>query len=260
MVATVQKSTIGPLGQIDYRATVEDGVLDAIAIELPTGWLGPFEIAPPSPLETITTAGDMRRLIVRPKAAVEGDFHFTLRGPIDFVAAEPIVPPTAIVAGGEQCVTFFVLPTGWGNEQLRWNTRGMQADQLPDGIMMSDTPASATHVYRVNGADAAAWPTILPSDSASLASTAEVHWLFNSIGEDRGIAAFYLGNTERHAYQLLVPESLRVLELRVDGGRGLRHRMGKVGRSTSPRKTNDKRSKSFSRHAQHSRPRSGTWS
>ncbi len=212
LVATVQKNASGPLGQIDYQATVEDGVLDAITIELPTGWLGPFEIAPPSPLETITTSGGVRRLIVRPNTAFEGDFEFSLRGPIDFAAAEPLAPPTALLTVSEQCATYFVLPASWGNERLHWNTRGMQADRLPDG-MVSGIPASTTHVYRVNGAEATAWPTILPTDAASRASTAEIHWLFDSMGENRGIASFYFGNAERHAYQLLVPDSLRVLEL-----------------------------------------------
>ncbi|HEY4312397.1 MAG TPA: hypothetical protein VGN12_23310 [Pirellulales bacterium] len=214
LIATIKSSGNGAEGQIEYRAMIDDGSLDTIAIDLPAVWTGPFEITPASPWEVVTEAVNIRRLIVRPKTPIEGEFQFSLRSPLQFDTSEPVSPPTLVQNEGEVCNSYLVLPAQWGNERLRWSGREMQADRLPEGSVTA-TPASGWQVFRVDGPDAAAWSAASIAASSSAPGSAVVHWMCGQHGDDRGVVSFVVNGSDEQTLSLRMPDGAQVWGLRV---------------------------------------------
>jgi hypothetical protein len=214
LLATISRDSAGARGTLDYHAVVEEGFVDTISINLPAAWTGPFDVAPAAPWEIVTSPQGARRLIIRPKTPAAGDVQFTLRGPLELVNDRPLAMPT--LSADVEGETFAMLPANWGAERLRWNTRGMQPDRLPESLAR-ENPAGGAQVFRVIEADAAALPTIAPVTAGSEQPTAKVRWFCSASGASHGVATFVVHEAAESSYSLHLPDGAKLLELRVGG-------------------------------------------
>ena len=215
-VASIARERDAWEGRIDYQCTVEDGSLDAILIQLPPQWSGPFEASPSGTLEILDTPDGDRRLSVRPQIAVEAEFHCTIRGAVQLSEGSMISPPSVVATAGEESVSYLLLPTVVASERFAWKTTGLAQDVLPDAASGSALPAGY-RTYRVTEpvASASRIGDRLTSDSG--ASTADVRVGWNLEGPCQGIAKFVVNAAELNDCTCTIPDGIEVLEVRRSG-------------------------------------------
>ena len=195
-------------------AHVEEGCLDTIAFQLPDAWTGPVEVSPPAVQETVSDEGE-RRLSIRPKAAIEGDYQLTIRGVLAPQTPEELRPPALIPAPGEEEASFLLLPTIAAGRQMVWSTTGMQGDTLPAEIMPSSL-AGDFATFRIEDATASAKLQTAKSVPGAAASLARVSVLFQRDSAVQGVARFQIHEPRLPQCRLRVPAGIEVLELLQD--------------------------------------------
>ncbi len=192
---------------------MEDGSLDAIQFRLPAQWLEPLKVSSATPIDVTKTDGPNRRLIVRPKTAIDGEFRCTLAGPVRLEPGENLALPALLPASGEMTEVRVNLPTRMGDRDIQWDTAGLRSLRL-------DLPAQGwdLEMYRAAQADVAVRLEPLSARTAQRsAARADIHFAWTDGARGRGLAVFDLEPSTRLDCELLLPEGAKILELRVAG-------------------------------------------
>ncbi len=118
--------------EVDYRAEVEQGRLDAIYFDLPAWFANSPEVAPAADTVLADLPGQPhQRLIVRPRQALAGKVAFRMNFPLDLEAGQSLRVPEIVPIGPGNVQRYVVLPKQTGEKQITWRTRGLQPAKPP---------------------------------------------------------------------------------------------------------------------------------
>jgi hypothetical protein len=134
--------------EIDCRLHVTGGLLDEIRFDAPGPLSAPLQISPPATPRLIDTPGQPRQLIVRPSEAIEGDYQFSISGPLVFASGDRPTAPRVSLRKVDQLKRFLALPKHADGQPIEWNRQGLQATRLPEG-MAAPTDAETLVTYEI---------------------------------------------------------------------------------------------------------------
>jgi hypothetical protein len=223
-VTSVSRDANAWEAKVDYRCTVENGLLDLLRFDVPSDWPGPYEFTPAVPYELVSGGGENRRqIIVRPRAAIQGDFRLAIRGPLrnggkDAVVVPDVVPAEAVPLPAGATSRFLVLPTQIGLERIQWETTGLRPAPLPKEMAEPSPVPAASASFMVVG-DAAGAKIKAAENAAAPAGVrrADVRIASQADGGYRGLAVFDLRVVGEAFCQLQIPSDLEVVHIAVAG-------------------------------------------
>ncbi len=200
--------------EVDFRLQVDRGVLDEIRLIVPDSCRGPFVLDPPATWEEAETAGQ-RRLLVRPDAAITGEYRFTVSSPLDLPPGEQVSVPQVTVDQVDLERHLLLLPTQSGLRQVVWETRGVRRAELPEDFPAPPVGADALAVYQVEEAPFRAILRPLSGEPDLLFADVRLDW--QADGKCRGLAVFDLEPAGTSACSLRLPAGCRLVQVAVEG-------------------------------------------
>ena len=219
-VTSLQYEDNGWKAEIEHRLNVEQGVLDVLRFEIPTGWNEPFSTTPQATVETIEDrAAGKNRLIVRPRAAFEkGRHRLTLGTRLDFAGSPQVMAPDIRPLQLGSPERYVVLPTQVGVEQVAWETTGLIAAELPEGFTPPFVAAEAFEVYRIAGdAPSAVLNPVERTGDTARVRLADIRVSWRPDGRRQAAASFDLEPTGQSFCPLRLPPDWELVQLSVDG-------------------------------------------
>lgn len=111
---------------VNCEITSESGSLDAARFEIPPEWSGPFEFTPAMDHQVVLLPGQTQRhLVIRPSQS--GKLAFSVRGPLKLQTGESPHAPAVLPLDAARVDSFLLLPRQAADENLQWQTNGLQA-------------------------------------------------------------------------------------------------------------------------------------
>ncbi|MEX0712446.1 MAG: hypothetical protein WD278_08860 [Pirellulales bacterium] len=205
--------------QADLHLNVEVGLLDRLVLEVPEQWSGPFQVSPAATSELMDAAGDAgRRLLIRPRVAIQGRQRLTIRGPLRLEPGEGVAVPDVVPLGLERMSRLVLLPVQRGLEPIEWATTRLAPAPLPDGLNLGPLPPESFDVYRVTAARPRAVMKLVeePTHAASV-RLADIRLDWQEDGVCRGLAIFDLVPAGRLHCRLRMPTGARLVHLALAG-------------------------------------------
>ena len=113
---------------VNCEVSLENGSLDAIRLEVPPEWCGPFELSPAMEHQIVLLPGQTQRhLVIRPAREITDRLSLTIRGPLKLQAGETPHVPTLVPLDAKLSNSFVLLPSRLEDQDLQWQTSGLQA-------------------------------------------------------------------------------------------------------------------------------------
>jgi len=204
--------------ELDVTIDVEQGLLDDIGLELPPQVATPLAIVPSMPYEVITSReSSKRRLVIRPRQAIDGRFEFTVRaGLVDLERDAPL--PYAVLRRISGATHFFRLPKHVGTSPIRWETSQLSpVEQASAGGRTS--PAEQFDTFRVAGSNPQAiLRTMRGGTGRPYVRLAEHRVLRDDDGTYVGASSFLVEPAGETGDVLLLPADTELLSATAGGG------------------------------------------
>lgn len=140
--------------EVEFRLKVADGLADQFSLEVPPHWTGPYKTQAPATLKlTEATGRPNRELLIRPRAAVEGDFRLSVSGPLKLGPNERPAVPKIVPQGVAVTRHWVILPVEPKAAAMSWETRGLIAAKLPEDSLVPPADRGSVAAYLAVGAD-----------------------------------------------------------------------------------------------------------
>jgi hypothetical protein len=139
---------------VEFRFKVSGGLADYFRLDVPPHWNGPYKVHPPATFKVVDVPGKPhRQLVVRPRAAIEGDYRLSISSPLKLGASER--PAAAKIIPEEVAVTkhLVILPVGPQVPAASWETHGLVETKLPEDVPVPPADRAAFTAYRAVGED-----------------------------------------------------------------------------------------------------------
>ena len=218
-VTSLHREEDGWEATLDYHFHTEQGVVDAVRLDAPSWWGGPYQVEPPATVTTVEIPGERRRqVIVRPHEAISGEYRLRIRAPL--VLAENQRPriPDIVPLVVDRLERFLVLPIGADDQRMTWETRGVQPAELPEGFGRPLDEREVWQAYRVVGQSPQAQLTSVRKEfAAPQIRLADVRMAYADDGTFRGVATFDLEAAGLRDCELRLPDGYRLVQATVAG-------------------------------------------
>jgi hypothetical protein len=113
---------------VNCDVSLESGSLDAVRFEVPAEWSGPFELIPAMDHQVVLLPGQTQRhFILRPSSGSPNKLTFSIRGPVKLQTGETPHAPVLLPLDAVRVDSFLLLPSRVADENLQWQTSGLQA-------------------------------------------------------------------------------------------------------------------------------------
>jgi hypothetical protein len=202
--------------EIELRIHVSGGLVDQLRLDVPGPLAGPYEISAPATVSPVDVPGRLRQLVIRPAAAIEGDYQFSISSPLTLAPGDRPHAPQVGLQQASQLKRFLALPTEADGHRIAWRRRGLQEAKLPDGFVVPpDAEAFAT--YEVVGN---AYQATLSRDrpqQAARVRLADVRIAWQTDRSCVGVATFDLEPGRLSECRLRLPPDYRLLHVSVAG-------------------------------------------
>lgn len=205
--------------EAEFRLHVQGGLADEFRIVAPPEWPGPYQVEPAMAVRLAEVGGpDRRVLLLRPAAAVQGEFRFRVSGPL---VAEPGAPPAApriVLQHAALARHRLVLPVQSQLQSLFWETRGLAPAPLPEDFA---PPEKSQESYAAFQVVQEPFRTILRSlgqmSGVAQVLLADVAVAAQPDGTCRGVAVFDVQPAGLTECPLELPEGLVLVQVTVEG-------------------------------------------
>ncbi|MCL4207150.1 MAG: hypothetical protein KJ000_32110 [Pirellulaceae bacterium] len=215
MVTAVRREMDGWWAEVDLRLKVAGGLLDALRLEIPADWKGPFDVTQGMTTVLFELPGKGRcYLLIRPERAVLGDLQVRLRGPISAAAHERIRVPDIVLLDVERIESYVLMPTKVDQQRIVWERSGLQAKPLPETLRPLRGPSDLPYGTIQPRFQATIKDIQLESGSAFV-RLADHCIDFDADGRICGVSTFDLQPAGRSECSLIVPEGCQLLSLSV---------------------------------------------
>lgn len=196
----------------DFRAA--KGIIDAIRLETPPEWSGPFELDSETELEIVEVPDQNRRqLVIAPPQAIDKSYRVRVRGALSASAGEQIRAPDIVPLDVVKADRYLIVPTQVQRQQIAWETSGVQEAPLPSGYQSN----LESFVSYVVGDRFRATITDVQAESGIEASVrlADVHADVSNDGSILGLATFDLEPAGRSECVLALPVGYELVRVTV---------------------------------------------
>ena len=198
---------------------ISGGKLDALRLEAPPEWSGPWETSPPLVVRTAVVPGQARRhLTLIPERPLAGKAQLTIRAPLKPAAGEPLRLPDIAPIDLPQVDRLVQWPKAAEGDTSKWNFTGLQAAPLPPDL--SSGPL-ADPAYETLAVAAPHFDAVLTAVSAPrvepLVSLAEYRAAWQPPGIVQGQATYHLDVTSLGSILLELPAQHRLTFATLDG-------------------------------------------
>jgi hypothetical protein len=194
----------------DCRLHVAGGLLDQFSLDAPPPWSGPLVVRPSRLSES---PGENRRLVLRPRAAITGDYQFSVAGPLAVAQGESVSVPQIALHQIEDGKRFVILPGQLDDAPIAWELQGLRVVNRPD--LLAGQKAT---VYEVVGAPfRAALSSAATSGGGAKVRLADIRIAWKSDGDCRGVATFDVEPGKASQCPLWLPAGFRLIQTAVDG-------------------------------------------
>lgn len=220
-VRAEQITTLRPMGdgwevEAAFHLVVRDGVVDELRILVPRDWPSGNRIDPPATLRTMELPGrGQKEIIVRPRAAIEGEHRFRIAAPLPMAPGEKPAVPRIELQDAETTTRLVVLPLRAQNQPLEWSTEGAAPAPLPADVA-STVPRDSVAAFLVSGDP----ERIVLRSSGAVPDGREVLLadIRLDLGADRvrGLATFDLAGADGDPCVLQLPPDNRLIGARID--------------------------------------------
>jgi hypothetical protein len=203
--------------EADLSLQVGDGVLDAVRLELPEAWSGPFEINPAVEHRVQPLAGTSRReLWIWPQQSVADQARFTLRGPVKTSGGQPVQTPSIRLPEVESLERLLVLDTRFGGEALEWETSGLEA--ASSASLPPAWTVGGEEVYRIVSDQFAASPLVTSNVKRTpQVRLSEIRLIAQPANRAIGRASFFIDPAGATELELAMPPGSRLVQLTING-------------------------------------------
>lgn len=134
---------------VNCDVSLESGSLDTVRFEVPAEWSGPFELIPAMDHQVVLLPGQTQRhLILRPSSGSPSKLSFSIRGPVKLQTGETPHAPVLLPLDAVRVDSFLLLPSRVADENLRWQTSGLQAIAAAEA-KDAQVAAAGHEVFRV---------------------------------------------------------------------------------------------------------------
>ena len=199
---------------VDCRLKVTAGVIDEIVVDAPAAWHGPYKLSPTITLKNSEGLAEHRRLLLEPRAAVSGEYAFTISGPLELAPSDRVAVPEVNLREIGPIQRFLVLPKQALDQPITWEAQGLREAQLPGAPAGGQATA-----YEIIGEP---WQVVLQSSEPAVRETprirlADIRIAWQTDGGCRGVAIFDVETGKSAQYPLSLPHGTRLLSLAVAG-------------------------------------------
>lgn len=188
------------------------GVVDALTLDVPPEWPGPYQLSPPTAARAIAPAPGL--LVVRPPTAIDGELRLAISGPLAIPAGQRPAAPRITLQGAEPSRRLLVLPTQAQLQPIAWETQGLQQTPLPAQLLPASTAEEAWVAYEVREE---AFRAVLSTQGlpggAPQVYLADISFAWQAGGAFRGAAVFDLGPVELSECTLRLPPGQRLVQV-----------------------------------------------
>ena len=215
-ITSLRKTPEAWLADVEWRFTVREGLVDQFVLDVPGSWAGPFTTQPLATVQVMETPGrPSRRLVVRPRAAVEGDFRLRITSPLQLHPTESPTLPKIVADAVAVTRHWVILPRIAG---ATWQTRGLIPADLPADVALTPDEKAAAAAYQAVGEDIQA---LLREDDpgkrfASI-HLASVRVAWQADGSFWALASYDLDPAGLDSCPLVLPPKSRLVQVFVGG-------------------------------------------
>jgi hypothetical protein len=198
---------------------ISGGKLDALRLEAPPEWSGPWETSPPLAVRTVIVPGQAHRHVTLfPEFPLTGKAQLTIRSPLRPTAGEPLRLPDIAPIDLPQVERLVQWPKAAEGDTSKWNFSGLQAPPLPPDLR-SGTLAEAG--YETLAVVAPHFDAVLTAVAAPrvepLVSLVEYRAAWRPPGVVHGEATFHLDVSSLGSCLLEFPAKHRPTFATLDG-------------------------------------------
>ncbi|HWB00557.1 MAG TPA: hypothetical protein VG713_18820, partial [Pirellulales bacterium] len=210
---TVTRDEQGWRAIAELHWQVESGLLDAVRLDLPSSWRGPFQISPPATTEVVELPGGNRsQLVIYPRTAVGNSLQTTISAAITPSAGDVISVPDLVPVQVENRRRFVRLPIQIGLQEAVWETLNLKRAELPESFHPPANSAVYETYEALAGRITARLKTIQKVVASPILHLADIKVHFSSTHEYYGTATFDLELGEAPSCTLVMPRDSRVLQ------------------------------------------------
>lgn len=203
--------------EVDLQVHVQSGLVDALLLEVPSIWPGPYQTTPPVSLSIKELSEGRRGVVLRPSAPIEQNFRLRISGPIHWPKTGPQEAPKILLQNFPNCEHFLLLPSQFQLHTIVWETQGLEKTEIPEGSAPLFIGEEAWVAYRVSTPRfTARLRTLVDEQERPEVRLADVHLRWEADGACSGKAWFYLlpGGQDRCVVSL--PSDFRLLQIQVE--------------------------------------------
>ncbi len=203
----------------DFDLQISGGVVDVLRFDLPPQCAAPVEVAAGMSVELVDVPGENRRqLAMRPAEPLAGEQRFRLNFPINIAAGQRLQVPDIRLIGVGRLPRFVLLPTRSNEQQLSWETRGLNVEPLPGGF---SSGSSRVELYRtcvvVGDTFEARLKSVEKLGERPRAALADIRLICNDDQSCYGTASFDVEPAGTIEFQVSMPPAADLLQISVNG-------------------------------------------
>jgi hypothetical protein len=215
---SVERADDAWTARVDLDLNISGGDVDALRFEVPPQWNRPTQVVPEMPLDIVDIPGESRRqMILRPKAPIRGGWRLSFSGPIAGGGQRVRVPDVRPLGLGA-VRRFVLLPTHSNEQQLVWETRGLNVEPLPAGFAANSPQLELYRACQVVGETfEATLKSVEKSTGQPHVRLADIAMAFPTVTSGYGTAAFDLEPAGSANCVLEFSEHTRPVYVRVNG-------------------------------------------
>jgi hypothetical protein len=214
----IRREQAGWEAEATYQLHVEQGTLDVLRMEVPQSFNGPFLVVPPSSAQLIELPGEeSRRLLIRPRKGISGDYRLTVRGPLQVPPNRQMRVPRFDTLNIPALERYLVLPTQFELQQVAWETRGLLKTDLPEAFEGPPVGSDAYDSYHIVADEfEATLRSVQRAVETPHVPLVDVRIACRDSGEGYGTVSFDLYPGGSTTCPLWVPEGVELLDVTVE--------------------------------------------
>jgi hypothetical protein len=210
---------------VDCRLEITSGLLDEVVIDAPAAWNGPFQSSADVALKVTEGSAEGHRLLLEPRAAVAGAFHFAVSSPLELSPADHVVIPEVLWNSIGPVRRVLVLPKQAEGQPVAWETQGLRGVPMPEAgtasTLIGMPPPASDRDATAYEIVAEQWKAIQQPaggiEPASRIRLADLRMAWQGDGSCRGLALLDAEIEKSAELPLWLPAGARLLHLTAGG-------------------------------------------
>ena len=198
---------------------VKGGALDAVRLQVPSHWKGPFTVLPAAETKMIPLPGERYQILeLTPQLPLAGQTRLELSGPCNSNPGENLAAPEVALLDLPQVNHLVALPRQSSGSRMQWETGGLQATNSKEVELLEDVAAADYEIFKAASAGFTAVSRI--QERAAIRPQVHLaHYNVRILDDDRMVALAELDITAPEDRRVLldVPLGWQLLHARVEG-------------------------------------------